>query len=101
MLLLSSHSKFFHLLKSKDDDGGKLQAPALNIRFLHLKRLAQNRSCALARPTDLSCSWEVKAYHNQMKTSDEEKMFKIEGKCHGWTKIEWYHISLETMQARR
>lgn len=66
MLLLSSHSKFFHLLKSKDDDGGKLQAPALNIRFLDLKRLAQNRSCALARPTDLSCSWGVGAQDSSL-----------------------------------
>lgn len=33
MFLLSSHSKFFHLLKSKDDDDGKLKAPALNTRF--------------------------------------------------------------------
>lgn len=66
MLLLSSHSKFFHLLKSKDDDDGKLQAPALNTRFLHLKRLAQNRSHALARPTDLSWSWEVGAQDSSL-----------------------------------
>lgn len=34
--------------EEQDSDGGKLQAPALN-RFLDLKELAQNRSCALAR----------------------------------------------------